>query len=151
MTTSLFESFWQVNLLLHGRDIQMTLSLYYHPLSSFCHKVLIALYELQTPFEKRLIDLSSEQGRHELYALWPIGKFPVIRDERLKATIPETSIIIEYLDKNYPRGKGLLPNDFDLCLQTRHWDRFYDTYVHTPMQRVISDRLRPEADRDPIA
>ena len=28
----------------------MTLTLYFHPLASFCHKVLIALYENGTPF-----------------------------------------------------------------------------------------------------
>ena len=34
------------------------LVLYYHPLASFCHKVLIALYENETPFEARIVDLA---------------------------------------------------------------------------------------------
>ncbi|MBN9558817.1 MAG: glutathione S-transferase family protein, partial [Alphaproteobacteria bacterium] len=41
----------------------MALKLYYHPLSSFCHKVLIALYENDTPFEPVLVDLGEEKSR----------------------------------------------------------------------------------------
>jgi glutathione S-transferase len=29
------------------------------------------------------------------------------------------------------------------------WDRFFDLYVHTPMQKLVSDRLRAEGARDP--
>jgi glutathione S-transferase len=58
----------------------MPLTLYYHPLSSFCHKVLIALYEYDIDFQRRVIDLSSAADRAELEALWPLCKFPVIRD-----------------------------------------------------------------------
>ena len=35
----------------------MSLKLYFHPLSSFCQKVLIALYENDTPFERRVVNL----------------------------------------------------------------------------------------------
>ena len=28
-------------------------------------------------------------------------------------------------------------------------DRFFDHYISTPQQKVVADRLRPEADRDP--
>ncbi len=41
----------------------MSLRLYFHPLSSFCQKVLIALYENDTPFELRM--LAPECIRHE--------------------------------------------------------------------------------------
>ncbi len=34
----------------------MSLTLHYHPLSSFCWKVLIGLYENDTPFEKRVLE-----------------------------------------------------------------------------------------------
>jgi glutathione S-transferase len=54
----------------------MSLTLYYHPLSSFCHKVLIALYEHGIGFEKRIIDLGSDADRAELRTLWPLCKFP---------------------------------------------------------------------------
>jgi glutathione S-transferase len=28
-------------------------------------------------------------------------------------------------------------------------DRFFDNYVMTPMQKIVADRIRSEADRDP--
>ena len=35
----------------------MSLMLYFHPLSSYCHKALIALYENGTPFTPHQVDL----------------------------------------------------------------------------------------------
>ena len=58
----------------------MSLTLYYHPLSSYCHKALEGLYELGTPFEPRLIDLSQPDDRDALAAVWPLVKFPVLHD-----------------------------------------------------------------------
>jgi glutathione S-transferase len=59
----------------------MALTLYYHPLSSFCWKVLIALYENATPFQPCLVDLGDATGAAAFKAIWPIGKFPVLRDD----------------------------------------------------------------------
>ena len=126
----------------------MTLKLYFHPLSSSCHKVLIALYENATPFEPRLVDLFNEIGEYR--KIWPIGKIPVLRDEAKDRTIPETSIIIEYLARYFPGETHLLPADPDLCRQMRLRDRFYDLYVNVPMQKIVTDRLRPEGKNDPF-
>jgi glutathione S-transferase len=128
----------------------MSLKLYYHPLSSFCWKTLIALYENDTPFTPVSVDLSSETERAALLKLWPVGKFPVLRDDATDRTIPETSIIIEYLDSQYPGRTRLIPADPKLALQTRLRDRFYDLYVHLPMQKVVGDRLRPAGNNDPF-
>lgn len=128
----------------------MSLTLYYHPLSSYCWKVLIALYENGTPFTPRLVDLSDEKNRAEFRALWPIGKFPVLRDEAADRTIPESSIIVEYLVQHFPGPTELLPKDPDLARRTRLADRFYDLYVHTPMQKIVGDRLRPADKKDPF-
>jgi len=46
-----------------------------------CHKVLIALYENHTPFTPNKVDLCNESERAALLQLWPIGKFPVLRDD----------------------------------------------------------------------
>ena len=127
----------------------MSLTLYYHPLSSFCWKALIALYENGTPFAPQLVDLSNEDERAALLKLWPIGKFPVLRDGARDRVIPESSIIIEYLDAHYPGATKFLPADADLARQIRLRDRFYDLYVHLPMQKIMGDRLRPAASRDP--
>src|SRR5665213_4313425 len=69
----------------------MSLTLYFHPLSSFCWKTLIALYENDTPFTPVMVDLSNETERAALLKLWPIGKFPVLRDEAADRIIPEAS------------------------------------------------------------
>jgi glutathione S-transferase len=127
----------------------MSLKLYFHPLSSFCQKALIALYETGTPFEPHILDLLDESVRAGFKKLWPIGKMPVLRDEAADRTIPESTIIIEYLAQHYPGGTELVPRDADLAWQTRLRDRFYDLYVSEPMQKVVFDRLRPEGMRDP--
>jgi glutathione S-transferase len=80
----------------------MSLQLYSHPFASFCQKVLIALYENATPFEALVIDLADEAARASLVALWPVAKFPVLRDTKRGRTIPESTIIIEYLAQHYP-------------------------------------------------
>ena len=127
----------------------MSLTLHFHPLSSFCWKALIALYENDTPFEPRLVDLGNETERAALLKLWPIGKFPVLRDDAKDRTIPESSIIIEYLDNHYPGRTRFIPADPKLALQTRLRDRFYDLYVHLSVQKIVGDRLRPEGKKDP--
>lgn len=127
----------------------MTLHLYYHPLASFCWKVLIALYENGTPFTPHIIDLADESERRELEQLWPMAKFPVLRDDVRHRSVPESSLIIEYLARHYPGPVHLLPEDTDLAFETRLRDRFYDLYVHDPMQRIVADRLRPADKRDP--
>ena len=126
----------------------MSLVLYGHPLASFCHKVLIALYENGTPFEDRIVDLSSEESRADLFRFWPVGKMPLLRDEARDSTIPETSIIIEYLEQYYPGPVHLLPLEIDRALQVRLWDRFFDLYVQTPMQTLVSNHMRPEGTAD---
>jgi glutathione S-transferase len=127
----------------------MSLTLYLHPLSSFCWKTLIALYENDTPFTPVTVDLSNETERAALLKLWPIGKFPVLRDDATDRTIPESSIIIEYLDHQYPGHTRFIPADAKQALQTRLRDRFYDLYVHLPMQKIVGDRLRPADSEDP--
>jgi glutathione S-transferase len=126
----------------------MSLKLYFHPLSSFCHKVLIALYETGTPFEPRIVDLFGEAVEYRKIA--PLGKIPVLRDEAKNRTIPETSIIIEYLAQHYPGKTQLFPEDRDLCRQMRLCDRIYDLYVNVPMQNIVADRLRPADNKDPF-
>jgi len=127
----------------------MSLTLHFHPLSSFCWKALIALYENDTPFTPHFVDLGNAAERAALLKLWPIGKFPVLRDDARDQTIPESSVIIEYLDRHYPGRAPLIPAEPDLAWQTRLRDRFYDLYVHLPMQKIMGDRLRPEGNKDP--
>ena len=127
----------------------MSLVLYYHPLASFCWKVLVALYEREVPFEGRIVDLADESSRAELDRIWPVGKFPVLRDTQAGIELPESTIIVEYVDA-WPSGKPrLLPEAPALLRDARLQDRFFDFYVHQPMQKIVTDRIRPAGDRDP--
>ncbi|TMB40458.1 MAG: glutathione S-transferase family protein [Deltaproteobacteria bacterium] len=123
--------------------------LYFHPFASFCQKVLVALYENDVPFEPHVVDLGDEVSSAEFKRIWPIGKFPVLRDEARARTIPESSMIIEYLARHYPGKIELIPEDADLAWETRLRDRFYDLYVNVPMQKIVTDRLRPAGRNDP--
>jgi len=129
----------------------MSLTLHYHPLASFCWKVQIALLESGTPFTSEIVNLGDDKSRSRFYDLWPLGKMPVLRDDKRDRTIPETTIIIEYLDRYYPGAQKLLPADEEQRLDARLWDRFFDFYVQQPMQRIVAQQLRPEAERDPRA
>jgi glutathione S-transferase len=97
----------------------MSLTLYFHPLASFCHKVLIALYENDTPFAGHVVDFGDRDSRATLLELWPAGKIPLLCDAARDATIPESTIIIEYLDTHYPGARSLLPGDAAARLDAR--------------------------------
>jgi glutathione S-transferase len=112
-------------------------------------KALIAFYENDTPFEPHIVDLSDETSSAEFKKIWPLGKFPVLRDDAKDRTVPQSSIIIEYLGLHYPGRTQLVPADADLARQTRLRDRFYDLYVQLPMQKVVGDKLRLAGKNDP--
>jgi glutathione S-transferase len=128
----------------------MSLIYHYHPLSSFCWKPLIALYENGTEFTPNIIDLGDPDSRAAFAALWPIAKMPVLEGETHARVIPETSIIIDYLDRHHRGPVRFVPEDPDRAREARLWDRIYDLYVQGPMQRIVADRLRPEGQKDPF-
>lgn len=127
----------------------MSLTLYYHPLSSFCWKALIALYETGAAFEPCLLDFSDPEAEAAFRKIWPIRKFPLLRDGRKGKDYPEATVIIEYLAWRYP-GAGLMPTDPAAALETRLMDRLFDNYIQIHMQKIVGDRLRPEDKRDPF-
>lgn len=123
----------------------MALTLHYHPLSSYSWKVLIALYELEIPFEPRIVNLGDAQARADFEALWPMAKIPLLQDGG--HIVPETSVQIDYLNQR-ANAATLLPLDPAGQMQVRLWDRLFDCYVMDPMQRFIAQRLRAESERD---
>lgn len=128
----------------------MSLTLYFHPLSCFCQKVLVALYENGTPFAPRLVNFGDSDERTDFLALWPIGKFPLLEDAARNRVVPESSVIIEYLAQHYPGPAALLPADPEQTLEVRRLDRFFDLYVTSPMQKIVLDRIRPADGKDPL-
>jgi glutathione S-transferase len=119
----------------------MALTLYYHPLASYCHKVLIALYENGADFEKRLVDLGNAEDRAALQALWPLAKFPVLHDAARDRNVPESTVIIDYLDHHFPVAHPLIPADWETAHQVRLWDRIIDNHLHDTMQDIVWDRI----------
>ncbi len=126
----------------------MVLKLYYHPLASFCHKVLIALYEKNIAFTPVIVDFGNPDSAAAFRKVWPMAKIPALVDEETGQTVAETSIILDYLERRFPQKPILLPADPDDALQIRFWDRFYDFYVELPMQKIVTDRLRPRGSND---
>ena len=107
----------------------MTLRLYFHPFSSFCQKVLVALWEREVAFEPVVVDLGDPEQRAGLERLWRFAKFPVLLDEA--------------------SGAPLIPGDPDEALRVRLWDRFFDNFVELPLQKVVGDTFRAADARDP--
>jgi glutathione S-transferase len=124
----------------------MTLVLHEHPFASYCWKALIALYERDVPFEAHVIGDAEDRAR--LAELWPAASIPVLVDEDTGLTLPESTTIIEYLDR-FGDASPLVPADRDAALRARLWDRVLDGHVMTPMQKIVGDALRPEGGRDP--
>ncbi|MBM7132259.1 glutathione S-transferase family protein [Dyella mobilis] len=124
----------------------MTLKLYAHPFSSYCQKVLVALYENGTPFEWRTVLYDNAEVMAEFAGLWPLKRMPVLVDRG--QTVVEATIIIEHLGLHHPGPVSLLPKDPAAALEVRLMDRFFDNYLSTPAQRIVADALRPEDVRD---
>ncbi|HYZ21012.1 MAG TPA: glutathione S-transferase family protein, partial [Rhodopila sp.] len=122
--------------------------LYAHPFSSYSQKALIAFYEKNAPFELRVLSSDNETAIAEKNALWPVGKFPVLRVDG--KTLVESTVIIEWLDRQAAGGERLIPDDPDVALEVRMLDRIFDNYVMTPMMAIVFDRLRPEGAHDTL-
>ena len=125
----------------------MALQLYAHPFSSYCQKVLIALYENAIPFEVRLLAPEDSRMAAEHAALWPFRRMPVLVDGG--RTVVESSIIIEHLQIFHPGPVRLIPEDARAALDVRMMDRFFDNYVMTPVQKIVFDAIRKPEQRDP--
>jgi glutathione S-transferase len=123
----------------------MTIELFAHPFSSYCQKALIAFYENEVPFTYRMLE---DPGvGEELAALWPLKRFPILREG--DRVVMEATIIIEHLQIHHPGKIRLIPNDPDEALEARMLDRFFDNYVMTPQGKFVFDALRPAEARDP--
>src|ERR1700753_1151009 len=128
----------------------MALTLYLHPLSSYCHKALIALYENAVAFTPEVVTLGDPESRARFAQVWPLAKFPVLMDDSRKQTVPESTCIIEYVERHAPGPVKLLPQEEEAAAAVRAKDRFYDLHVHYHMQRIVADKLRPDDGHDPI-
>jgi glutathione S-transferase len=125
------------------KDAMMSLTLYSHPFSSYCQKVLTALWENDIPFTYR--HLEDPGAADERAALWPFGRFPVLTDA--DTTVAESSVIIEYLDIHHPGPVRFVPDGPDAALEVRFMDRFFDNYVMTEMQKPVFEAIQGDTAR----
>ena len=124
----------------------MSLQLYAHPFSSYCQKVLIALYENGTPFEWRALTPETPQSMAELTEIWPMKRFPVLVDDG--RPVIESTVIIEHLGLFHPGPVRLIPDDPRAALETRWMDRFFDNYCRRRSRRSCSTRCAIRNERD---
>lgn len=129
----------------------MTLTLYFHPLSSYCQKALIALYEHGVSFTSHLLDLGDADVRAAHARRYPLGKMPVLHDAARGHTLVEATIVIEYLELHHAGAAPLIPADPELAWQVRMLDRRFDLYVNDPVGVIVLDKLRPATQRDAIS
>ena len=127
----------------------MSLTLYLHPLASFCHKVMIALEEAQLPYSPVTVDFADPASARLVFDHWPAGKIPLLHDASSGRHVAETTIILEYLAQRHKGMASLWPSDAETLLEARLWDRFFDLYVQQPMQKIVTDRIRPPGANDP--
>ena len=125
----------------------MPLQLFAHPFSSYCMKVLIALYERDIRFELRLLSSDEPDNDAAFAKLWPIQHMPVLLDG--ETPVRESSIIIEHLDLHHGAAAPLVPRDSSDAMAVRFLDRVFDNHVMTPTQRIVFDYIRPPETRDP--
>ena len=123
----------------------MSLQLFAHPFSSYCQKVLIALWADGTEFEYRLLEQDHPENFEELKRHSPFGLFPLLIDDG--RPVLETSIIIEHLQLHHPGPTQWIP-DGDDGLRARFLDRFFDLYVMNTMNVAVANALRPQGMQD---
>ena len=129
----------------------MALTFYGHPLSSYCHKVLIALYETGAEFTFHQIDPSQEKDRALMASLTPLGKMPALADDTAGVTLAESAVIIEWLDRHHPGPAPLLSRDPDTALEARAWNNIFDYHVMREAQQIVDARLfMDDAAEEPI-
>jgi glutathione S-transferase len=127
----------------------MSLTLWSHPYSAYGQKAAVALYELDLPFELKLVD-GAPQTMAEFVKVSPFSKMPALVDTDAGRTVIESSIVIEYLDRLAGGGR-LIPADPEAALETRFMDRVLDTYVGGNMNRIVFNRLGRAGAPNPTA
>lgn len=117
------------------------MKLYYNPLSTYSQKALIAFHEKNVSFEPVIVNLMTPEGRSAFEAIYPLGKIPLlVADDG--HMVPESTIIIEYLEGKYPKqGMRLIPDGIDAARQVRFMDRMSDLYVNDPIVMLLFEKF----------
>lgn len=104
--------------------------LYVYPHSPLSRKVLLAVYEKGLSIEREVIAPYDEPGKRRLRQTYhPLATIPMlILDDG--TPMPESSIIVEYLDRSFSHAPELLPRDPMAALHARALDRLGDVLLN---------------------
>ena len=123
------------------------MKLYTTPLSSYAHKVQIAFEEKGLTYERINVNLMDPQAAEEYRKIYPIGKVPCLFLDN-DHMIPESSIIVEYLDQHFEPKDSLIPSDPELGRQVRFKDRMYDLYLNNSVGELFFASMKPKEEQD---
>jgi glutathione S-transferase len=123
------------------------MKLYYFPLSTYSQKVMLAIHERGLDLEHVPVDLRDDADRARYREIYPLGKIPllVLDDGHL---IPESSIIVEYLDTLGDAANRLIPHEPTASRRTRFHDRMFDLYLNDAVATLIFEGWKPPAQRN---
>lgn len=123
------------------------MKLYYMPVSTYSQKALMGLYEKQVDFERQIVNMRDPIEKEKYRRIYPMGKVPVLmRDDGW--LIPESTIILEFLDGNFLTGTKLIPDDKEKARQTRFYDRMCDLYINDSIVTLFFEGMKPEDKRN---
>ena len=122
------------------------IQIYGHPFAAFVWKPLIAAYARSVPFEFCIVDPDHAANQARMAELSPTGQFPALVDGDREIT--ESNAVVEYLDR-FGDSPPLVPAERDTALAARMLADVFDDYVAAPMQRIVAEALRGEAEKDP--
>lgn len=126
------------------------MKLHYNILSTYSHKALLAFYEKGVEFTPAPVNLMDPAARAEYRKLYPLGKVPLLTGDDL--FIPESSIIVEYLENTFgDQGICLIPHDKVAARRVRFSDRMADQYLNEKVSTLFFDSRKPPEKRNPEA
>jgi glutathione S-transferase len=105
------------------------LELYHNDMSTCAQKVRVALGEKNLEWSGHELNLrTGDQHRPEFLRLNPKGVVPVLVHDR--HVIPESTIIMEYLEEAFPGTKALMPTNPASRAVVRSWLQRLDAGLH---------------------
>lgn len=122
------------------------MKLYYAPASSYSQRVLIALYEKNIDFTPIQVNLFEPRSREDYIQINPFAKIPTLIADSGQVLF-EACIIIEYLDEHFKNEPRLIPDDSNLALEVRFWERILDVYINSGREALFADTQRPAEER----
>lgn len=125
------------------------MKLYYAIPSTYSQKVLLAIYEKGLEVEKIPVNLMDPASAADYKAnVYELGKIPLLIGENDRR-VPESSIIIEYLEQTFPDSPRLFPSEPTACREVRFKDRMCDLYVNDSVANLFFQSMKPEAQQNP--